>query len=394
MATKDFLLQGFTARTHLIAVRRLFEMPDLSKAILSVAFVTADGVNLLADDLKKHATKVTIFAGIRNDITSHQGLARLLDLGVTVHVVDTGSRNVLFHPKLFVARSAKAARFVIGSANLTIGGLNNNIEAGLAIDCDLSIAGDKAVVDAIETQLAQLPKDFPDHVLAVSTAKDLAALLESGRLVDETAVPPPRPATSSKAPTGDTVTRIKLKVPPIRSAFTRARTVAPKHKPRQAAGAAVQPAPQPATIGVEYELMWESKDLTERDLNVPTGATTNPTGSINLDKGQMADDVDHRHYFREDVFPDLSWGATNRPTVEEAHAKFQLVLKGISYGDYDLRIAHTKGTTSKAYLQRNAMTRLSWGPMRDLVGRRDLIGRTLRLYRDKADPTRFVLEID
>jgi hypothetical protein len=28
------------------------------------------------------------------------------------------------------------------------------------------------------------------------------------------------------------------------------------------------------------------------------------------------------------------------------------------------------------------------------VGRQDLIGRTLALFRDKADPTRFVLEID
>ena len=40
------------------------------------------------------------------------------------------------------------------------------------------------------------------------------------------------------------------------------------------------------------------------------------------------------------------------------------------------------------------MTRLSWGPMRDYVAREDLMGRTLSLYRDKADPTRFVLEID
>jgi hypothetical protein len=32
--------------------------------------------------------------------------------------------------------------------------------------------------------------------------------------------------------------------------------------------------------------------------------------------------------------------------------------------------------------------------MRPYIARDDLIGRTLALYRDKADPTRFVLEID
>lgn len=104
--------------------------------------------------------------------------------------------------------------------------------------------------------------------------------------------------------------------------------------------------------------------------------------------------VDHRHYFREEIFPDLSWGPSNTKTVEEAYTKFQLVLKGISYGEFDLRIAHTKGTTSAAYKQNNAMTRLSWGPLRDYIGREDLLGRTLALYRDKADPKRFVLEID
>lgn len=87
-------------------------------------------------------------------------------------------------------------------------------------------------------------------------------------------------------------------------------------------------------------------------------------------------------------------GAEQHKTVEEAYTKFQLVLKGISYGEFDLRIAHTKGTTSAAYKQNNAMTRLSWGPLRDYIGREDLLGRTLALYRDKADPKRFVLEID
>jgi len=51
-------------------------------------------------------------------------------------------------------------------------------------------------------------------------------------------------------------------------------------------------------------------------------------------------------------------------------------------------------TTSESYKQRNAMTRLSWGPMREYVASPDLIGRTLALYRDKVDPARFVLEID
>ena len=70
------------------------------------------------------------------------------------------------------------------------------------------------------------------------------------------------------------------------------------------------------------------------------------------------------------------------------------MVKGVSCGEFDLRLAYTTSVTSRSYQQRNAMTRLSWGPMREYVARPDLIGRTLALYRDKAAPTRFVLEID
>jgi hypothetical protein len=40
------------------------------------------------------------------------------------------------------------------------------------------------------------------------------------------------------------------------------------------------------------------------------------------------------------------------------------------------------------------MTRLSWGPMREYIARENLIDRTMALFRDEVDPTRFVLEID
>lgn len=217
------------------------------------------------------------------------------------------------------------------------------------------------------------------------------------------ALPPPRPSSStgSGAETSDTVPRIKLKVAALRRALRKAKAVPKKAAAKKAAptakatAAAPVPPPAPATTGVDLELVWESKALTRRDLTIPNSSGTNPTGSINLDKGLLPGEVDHRHYFRENVFSDLIWENTKSSgAVVEAYAKFQLVLKGISYGEFDLRIAHTTSTTSTTYNQSNAMTRLSWGPMRPYVARADLIGRNLALYRDEADPTRFVLEID
>jgi HKD family nuclease len=393
MAKKEFILQGFTSRTHVMAVRELFDVADIQRVVLSVAFVTEAGVDLLGKQIGSCAARVTVFAGIRNDITSRQGLARLHTLGVKLYAVDTGSRNVLFHPKLYLVRGKSRARLVIGSANLTLGGLNNNIEAGVAFDFDLTDTNDRAVVDAIEARFDVLPKEYPDHVLKVGSATLLDDMQASGRLVDEMAIPPPRPGTAASGGSSDPVPRIKLKVPPLRKALAAAKKAAPKPAKPAAKGKAAAPAP--AMVGVEFELVWESKALTRRDLTIPTAANTHATGSVNLDKGLLEESVDHRHYFRDEVFDALTWTATNASgKVEEAFAKFQLVLKAVSYGEFDLRLAHSTDTESKTYAQRNAMTRLSWGPMRPYIAREDLIGRTLALYRDKADPTRFVLEID
>lgn len=400
MAKKNFILQGFTPQTHAQAVRELFDVPDIKKVILSIAFVSESGVQQIEAALRAHVAHVTVFAGVRNDITSHQGLTLLHSIGVKLYTVDTGSRMVIFHPKLYLVRGKTSARLVIGSANLTLGGLNNNIEAGMLLDFNLADVEDKAVVDEIEAQFTPLPTAYPEHIVKVGSVSVLDKMLACGRLVDEMAVPPPRPTTSATGMVGvDSIPRIKLKVIPLRRALARAKAALKKPLPVKATATTKGTKPEsktvPAVTGVEFDLVWESKPLAERDLNVPSGTNTHATGSMNLDKGLLPESVDHRHYFRDDVFPSLMWTSTNASgKTEEAFAKFQLVLKGISYGEFDLRIGHSTSTDSKTYKQNNAMTRLSWGPMRDYVARNDLIGRNLSLYRDKVDPKRFVLEID
>jgi len=146
-------------------------------------------------------------------------------------------------------------------------------------------------------------------------------------------------------------------------------------------------------VSTNLEHVWDSKPLTERDLNVPSSRNTHAAGSISLDKGRLDEHVDHRHYFRKEIFAGLKWAKKSR-SVEEAKAEFQLMIKGISYGDFQLRIAHSFSTTSASYKQHNAMTRLSWGLAKEYVAQRNLIGRTLSLYRDESNLVRFVLEID
>ncbi|GAY20969.1 phospholipase D family protein [Sphingobium fuliginis] len=59
-------------------------------------------------------------------------MKRLFGAGVALHAVDPGTRHLLFHPKLYYIRGKDIERLSIGSANLTLDGLNNNIQARLA----------------------------------------------------------------------------------------------------------------------------------------------------------------------------------------------------------------------------------------------------------------------
>ncbi len=397
MAITELILQGFTTRTHLTVLCELFAIPEIARISISVAYVKESGVEKIESQLKAHAKNITVFAGVRNDGTSYQGLARLRRIrGITLYTVDPGSRYVVFHPKLYLARGRTAARVLVGSANLTLGGLNNNIEASVVIDLDSANSADAALFDSIEANMAALPAEYPAHVVKITTIRQLDDMLRAGRLVDEQAVSPPRSTSSGGGSSGtnDAVPRIKLKVPPLSRAFRPARR-SPRRTRRPITGKRRRGEFKqlPRVIGAEFESVWESAPLTRRDLTIPEGATSNQTGSINMDKGRLPDGVDFRDYFRNTVFGNLEW-RTRSATVDEASAEFQLVLKGVRRGAFDLAIRHTTSTTSTSYKQGNAMTRLSWGPAREFVRRTDLIGRTLALYRDSVDPTRFLLEID
>ena len=68
------ILQGFRPETHLDALQQLLRAPATERVIISVAYLNLGGIELVAEDLTVLAERVSVFAGIRNGITSKQGL--------------------------------------------------------------------------------------------------------------------------------------------------------------------------------------------------------------------------------------------------------------------------------------------------------------------------------
>lgn len=395
MPSKELIFQGLTAQSHSSALAEVFAIPGLLSGWLSVAFVTSGGVAMAAPVLSPHAGSITVLAGVRNGITSIQGMKALLGLGVRVFAVDTGKATLLFHPKIYAASGPTEARMLVGSANLTAGGLQNNFEASLLVRLDLEDNEDRALFEGMTGVLSSLPAKHTQNVTEVTSEGQLDAMLEQGRLWDESAPAPPlltSAATIAKA-AGDFV--------PVMKVLGKGQAAGkPKTKPVKKLAhppIVVGPVPGAAPVPASYVEVWRLDDLTRRDLNVPglgwkLGANTHATGSINLDKGALPDEVDFQTYFRDEVFAALPWQISANG-VETAPAHFRLIVKGIDRGDFVLTVRHS--TSAKASRdQGNALSRLSWGAAKPSVADASLIGRSLTLSRDAADPHCFLIEVD
>lgn len=379
MAKPHLLLQGFRkANDHESAINNLLRL-STQRILLSVAFVRRSGVKLLETNLKQKSPQIVIYVGIRNGVTSVQGLLELLRTGVRVVAVDTGSVSNLFHPKLYLAVQRKSATLIIGSANLTTSGLNENIEASAVLVMDRKERHDKLFLASIIESFDSLQRQHPRHVFLLRHDRDVVALFRQGRLEDEE-LPSPRQGSSLRDVKGrDTLPKISL--------FKKGRRLPEVKPPRKAVLRRRMP---------NWVLVWTSKKLTERDLNVPTGSTTHSTGSMLFKKGALRN-IDQRTYFRELVFQRLSWLPDPRPKLkhlERTQASFEISIKGINYGTFPLKLTHNSRKDSRAFKQLNAMTQIHWGDIRGIIAKRDLLGRELHLFRKDLEEPRFLIEID
>ncbi len=386
MATLKLILQAAAKNNHAIEVRNLFNTYKPTQALLSIAFANEAGVEEIESALGPIAKRTKVFVGIRNGITSIQAIKRLRKLKISTFAVDTGSRLTIFHPKLYLACNATHAGAIIGSANLTIGGLHNNIELSTLLHLDLSVTSEREFVDEILSNFSNIQSKHPKHVFEITSVDQADKLLEEGRLVDESIVPAPSVGGTSKKGARDDLSPMPL-WHGKRESKPRPKTAVPP------ASAAVGKAKAKAKASSKY-LVWESKPLTERDLSIPKGATTNPTGSMGWKKG-LLEGVDQRHHFRDEVFADLTWTPDAPPSKwERAVANFELIVKNVNHGTFALKLSHKTDKKSASYLQKNFMTQLHWGEAKGLIANSDLLGRTLLLYRRDSSPPEFTIEID
>lgn len=172
----DFLISGL-------------QDPKWTEFRAAVAFVKKSGTRFIAPHLatfaKRSGSVVNISIGVDFGGSSLEGVKELVDAvaGMGKLWVYRNASNT-FHPKVFLFRNATAADLVVGSGNLTKGGLFENSEAFIRNILDLSNADDAAFLTAIETMLDRWAVSTPNVCLPVDHST-LSLLHASGDLPTE-----------------------------------------------------------------------------------------------------------------------------------------------------------------------------------------------------------------
>lgn len=173
----DFLKQGF-------ADARWTEFRA------AVAFVKRSGTKHIRGALEAFTARgatVCISAGIDARGTSAEGLSDLISAvkgGGTIFVFKNAAPST-FHPKVYLFRNDSIAEVVIGSGNLTEGGLFTNYEASLILRLDLAKEHDAALFASICAALDAWSTPTPNLCYTLDPTL-LAKLIEEGYVPDET----------------------------------------------------------------------------------------------------------------------------------------------------------------------------------------------------------------
>lgn len=382
----------------------LSEACDDAEAIVCiVAWARRSGLSVIQGQLRTFARRggnSTLFVGIDQGLATRQGLELALEIFDAVYVVhdeSAGGRRT-FHPKVYVASMPNAARVLIGSNNLTPGGLQGNYEAAFEVDLDLALPDDTRLNGELHAYVERLARDT-----AICRPLDSALLGELAanpryRIADEDAVAPVEPdeAASTTAGVGETppaAARLFGTSDQQQRGFPRgipigAGTVATNPPPappaRPTTIAMPRPIPPPGgaagatPAGVARRWF---KRMPASDAQHPPLATSNITGALRLT--QAGHPIDQRTYFRNEFFGVVAWGPDpDRAGGEVVWVDFDVVLGGRTLGVVELAVVHDSRRVAG---QGNFATTIKWGELLDEMRSGNYVDDFVTLERTAAN---------
>lgn len=198
------------------------EDADFDIANIIVAFAKNSGVLRLKpalEQFKARGAEINFFVGIDLDGTSYEALISLSKLADKLYVVHTESDQT-FHSKVYSFKKKDRSIVVVGSNNLTAGGLWTNLESCSIEQLDLSEQSDRSVQCQIDSYISDIT-EMQGLSMEIKCQEDIEALLKAGYVSKEAKTRIRRESARrqiSKESLGSIkpfISRIKASLPPI-----------------------------------------------------------------------------------------------------------------------------------------------------------------------------------
>ncbi|KAA0910807.1 hypothetical protein [Pusillimonas sp. ANT_WB101] len=164
----------------------LLDSPDYHTLNIVVAFAKNSGVLRIKDSLQRFRERggiVNAFVGVDLGGTSYEALTALRLHTNSLNVVHS-EKGQTFHTKIYQFIGKDKGLIVIGSHNLTGGGLWTNFESSVLIPVDLSNVHEMQILTETDGYIGEL-SSLKDSFMSILAQDDIDKLLHNGYIFKE-----------------------------------------------------------------------------------------------------------------------------------------------------------------------------------------------------------------
>ncbi|MGP9651501.1 phospholipase D-like domain-containing protein [Glutamicibacter sp. AOP38-B1-38] len=406
----QFVGQPFAGQANLVDFIEHATSNGYVELKIAVAWAKRSGLGRLWDALEEfrgNGGKVLLILGVSEGGATKEGLEMALKISDHSYVFHDPQRT--FHPKVYFASSISGERsLLVGSSNLTAGGLSWNYEASMWVDWDADEGKDvtdevSRWFDNLITQPSSCSRLSADLIKDLERSGDIVIGSETrARRVQKNKSDTPEDNDSAVVATISGLFKPVLeglrKLPGLSSKIapliSKPSGNGPKNSsiPRNKSAITSATVKEPALAGPaplplnNVQRRW-FKELDNTAAQQVKSAKSNPTGNLRLSR--EAATIDHTVYFREDFFGGLPWTPSEgKKSEQEVVVGFHAWIDGTDFGTQDLRVSHDPARISG---QGNVATVLHWGVLSPQLRETNYIGLYISLERTTNDGYNLVI---
>lgn len=339
---------------------------------------------------------ITFIVGIDQKGTSKEALEALLSIeNADISIIYTTS-GIIFHPKIYIFEGQNHVCIIVGSSNLTMQGLFQNIEASLIMEFDnldedgMSILKDVyRFIDALGENRVKLSQDLIESLYESKLIPSESENRETrGKLYE-----------SNKQDRDPSVWELVKSIFPSIKISKIPNQLRAKKTQNNLKDIGEHDLFLADSIDFEIEkgaLVWQKHNLPSSDAQQVKG-NTNVTGVLRLGQADYRVNgvlIDKNTYFRQSIFELLDWKETprkNNNPLQEAQTEFDILIDNQYFGTFSLRISHDPERIAG---QANIPTTIHWGTeVVTILKNENIIGKRLSLYMPLEDGKPFTIEI-